>query len=78
MSGYNGWKNRETWLVALWFGEELQSMRDDGIEVTAETVEQYVHDTLDIQVNGFVWDILGSSLSRIDYKELAEVVNDVY
>ena len=35
MNGYNGWSNRETWLVGLWFNPE-----------TIEDVE-YIEDTLE-------------------------------
>ena len=35
MNGYNGWSNRETWLVNLWYNPETKS----DIDYIEETLE---------------------------------------
>ncbi len=61
MSDYNGWKNRETWLVGLHFEPsnkaDLESARE-FIEEQEETLPPFFRDFVD--------------LSLIDWEELAE------
>ncbi len=59
MSHYNGWSNRETWLVYTWFNPETA----EDIEFIREQVEQdwdslpdYMRDFCDI--NSIDWDRL--------------------
>lgn len=57
---YNGWRNRETWLINLWFG-------DDNPEV--EAIKEYFEEEVE-KLPSFLKDfIYGSS---IDWDELAE------
>lgn len=82
---YNGWANRETWLVNLWFGDIFAAMQDDGVKITAdyirETVEQYIEEKIGSDWSDFIVDMM--DLGAIDYDELAshyetepEVVED--
>jgi hypothetical protein len=71
---YNGWKNRETWLVNIWFGDGFAMELEDGVEITADyirdTVENYVDEIIGRgDGSGFVRDML--DLGAIDYDELA-------
>jgi hypothetical protein len=82
----NGWINRETWLVNLWFGDGFQMELEDGVEITADyirdTVENYVEEIIGRGAgSGFVQDMI--DLRAINYDELAshyetepEVVED--
>lgn len=67
----NGWKNRETWLVNLWFGDNFAMDADDGIEITAdyirETVESYVDEI--VPASSFIADMM--DMNAINYDELA-------
>ena len=67
----NGWKNRETWLVNLWFGDNFAMDADDGVEITAdyirETVESYVNEL--VPASSFIMDMM--DMNAIDYDELA-------
>jgi hypothetical protein len=67
----NGWKNRETWLVNLWFGDNFAMDADDGIAITAnyirEAVENYI-DEIVPQVS-FVADLI--DLREVDWEALA-------
>jgi hypothetical protein len=71
----NGWKNRETWLVNIWFGDMFQMELEDGIEITAGYIEDVVTNYLDETLGrgngdaGFIRDML--DLGAIDYDELA-------
>ena len=70
---YNGWSNRETWLVNLWFGDNFTSDTEDGITITAdyirETVEQYIEYKIGADWSDFIIDMM--DLGAIDYAELA-------
>jgi hypothetical protein len=69
----NGWKNRETWLVNLWFGDNFAMDADDGVESTAEYIESmvtdYIEENLGAPRHGFIMDMM--DLGAIDYDELA-------
>ena len=40
MSDYNGWTNRNTWLINLHFGDLLNGYTEDGIEITADLIKE--------------------------------------
>jgi hypothetical protein len=69
----NGWKNRETWLVSLWFGDMFAMMQDDGDVITADYIETIVYDYIEENLgaprHGFIMDMM--DLRAIDYDELA-------
>jgi hypothetical protein len=75
MTGYNGWKNKETWLVNLWLGDMFASMQEDGDKITAdlmrEVVDEMASAALEEGANGFITDVLNCALGEIDYRELA-------
>jgi hypothetical protein len=75
MTGYNGWKNKETWLVNLWLGDMFSSMQEDGDKITAdlmrEVVDEMASAALEEGANGFITDVLNCALGEIDYRELA-------
>jgi len=61
MSKYNGWANRETWLVNLWFNPETQDDLDFAraeLETALEGID-----------NGCLRDMV--DLNAIDWAELA-------
>jgi 4-aminobutyrate aminotransferase-like enzyme len=68
---YNGWRNRETWLVNVWFGDMFTD-EDTEQEWSAEAIESFVQDYVYEQneVAGFIADMI--DLSCIDYEALAE------
>ncbi|ANY29244.1 hypothetical protein [Bacillus phage PK16] len=88
---YNGWANRETWLVNLHFGEVLtsyivESATDGNIDLTEDegtirteierACESYFDDMIEEELNG-----LGSFLS--DYLDLSliewdEIAENIY
>ena len=69
---YNGWANRNTWLVNLWFGDMFTDMAENGEKVTADLIESIVMEHIDEQIGslgGIVADFI--DYSGIDWHELA-------
>ena len=75
---YNGWTNRNTWLVNLHFGEDIRSSLEDDEEINASMIEDIFYnymesetDHLNVVVNDFMdW-------SGINWEELAESYKEV-
>jgi len=67
----NGWKNRETWLVNLWFGDSFAAMQDDGARITPDFIQGEVEAYIEENVgsHGFIMDMM--DLGAIDYEALA-------
>jgi hypothetical protein len=74
MSDYNGWKNKETWLVNVWLGDMLAEYQEEGLTIDAQYIQILVEELVDEfgPVTGFCSDIFNCSLYEIDYRELAE------
>ena len=70
---YNGWTNKETWLVNLWLGDMLQSDVEDGQEISAEFIEMLVDEMASelSETSGFITDLLNCALGEINYHEIA-------
>jgi len=62
-SQYNGWRNRETWLVNVWFNPETQA----DLDFARETLEKAVDECPDF-LKDFIYE------SDIDWDELAQHV----
>ena len=58
---YNGWRNRETWLVNLWYG-------DVGIDI--DQVREILEEMVENLGNGILQDML--DLDCIDWDDLRE------
>jgi len=73
---YNGWKNKETWLVNVWFGDHLTELESEGSFISADTIRDLVDEMVQpVEINGFLSDILNCSLGEIDYMEIADAYN---
>ena len=66
---YNGWRNREKWLVNLWFLDCIEE------PMTAGSIQEMVEEALDEALTntgamkGFITDMMKGE--RIDWDELA-------
>jgi hypothetical protein len=82
---YNGWTNRETWLVNLWLSNEQGTADDahaacnvDGemLQEAAQSLEDYVRDLLDETeagaATGFTLDLINAALARVNWAELVD------
>ena len=76
ISRFNGWRNKETWLVNVWLGDILEMYEEEGVPVTEDNIEELVDNIIETELstleNGFVRDIMNCSLGEIDYRELAQ------
>ena len=68
---YNGWRNRTTWLVNLWFEPNAHH----ELEAIKESLEQRVNDLANSKsiVDQFLADHI--NIEKIDWHELAEHLN---
>jgi hypothetical protein len=73
MADYNGWTNKETWLVNLWLGADLEIDQESSIEITADYIEELVEFLLEYDAlqHGFVRDLLNCALGEVNYDEIA-------
>lgn len=79
---YNGWTNRETWLVSLWLNNDpvSYSMFSEALELDtsnykkAEWLETQIKDEMyDLPLEASLWsDLLGTSLVRVNWLEVIE------
>lgn len=66
---YNGWKNKETWLVNVWFGDYMAELGEIDADTYESTVEELINETLDL--DGFTRDLFNCAYHGIDWRELA-------
>ena len=74
-TSFNGWENKETWLVNVWLGDDLQAHKDEGEALTADYMEALVDDmATDVQYgpSGLLSDLLNTALGEINYWELEQ------
>lgn len=80
-TAYNGWTNRETWVVNLWltndecyYHELCDVVKNfDTTDEQAEELEQYVRFVADTDERiGIAGDLLTASLGRVNWYEIAE------
>lgn len=85
MEKYNGWTNRETWLVALWINNEetTQSNVKDLLKQKfefefkkAEALKELVEDFVCIDEACLGSDLINTGLSNVDWKEIIESFNE--
>ena len=73
---YNGWTNKETWLVNLWLGDMLAIDQEEGVAIDAGYVESIVDEmasaALECDANGLITDLLNCALGEINYYEIAK------
>lgn len=77
---YQGWKNRETWIVNLWLNNDqgLYTHVMDNITKyhplrRAEFIESYAKGLIEDRVmTGFISDLLNASLARVDWQEIVD------
>lgn len=84
MSTYNGWTNKETWLVNLWYGDALaEMMAEDGYEMGpshAEECVRYIAEECEVlsqpPKSGLLSDFLETCWAEVNWQEIAESVSE--
>lgn len=69
MAEYNGWTNRETWLVNVWYGDALEPGEFDSPEALRDWIEEVCGP---IPETGLIADMLGGAWDRVNWHELYE------
>lgn len=77
-TGYNGWSNYETWLVALWSSNDqasynaLEALKAESESDyrKAERLEELVRELYDFEPVGIVADLVNSAFGQVDWVEL--------
>lgn len=81
--GYQGWKNYETWCVALWIDNEeglyheicdmVYSLRHHEKYEIADTLKEFIEDMNPLNDSASMWsDLLNAALSNVDWIEIVE------
>ena len=84
---YNGWANKETWLVNLWYGEVadyyLEQYQSTGELPDADDVAEFIRfaaeegETLSQPpTNGLLGDFLETCWSEVNWHEIAEIFTE--
>lgn len=76
MSEYNGWTNKETWLVNLWLGDHFVELSEEGQIITEAFIRETVEEMCETETKSvegrFLLDLLNCALGEINYSELAQ------
>lgn len=86
MSGYNGWKNYETWCVKLWLDNDEWTYRDmvgkakaiPEVYSLAEEIREYVERAVPLTGASMFVDLLEKALCEVDWYEIAEAYHNYY
>lgn len=83
---YNGWTNRETWLVNLWYGDALADiMLDDPDREAIDYYEaeewiRYIAEESETlsqpPTNGLLADFLEQCWASVDWRQIAEATTE--
>jgi len=77
-TGYNGWSNYETWLVALWLNNDQASYdaleaikaEDGSVYSKAEQLEELTRELYEFEPTGLVADFVNAAFGRVDWVEI--------
>lgn len=80
---YNGWKNKETWLVNVWYMDHMPEHFEDAIlPVDARELQEAITyiaeecEALSSLPNGLLTDFINTCWAEVDWHALAKHLND--
>ena len=79
---YNGWTNKETWLVGLWYGDAIaEQVAEQGYQDYSdirEFVEYVAHkcEALSCMSSGLLMDFINDAFGEVDGESFVELYND--
>lgn len=85
MSTYNGWKNKETWLVNIWYMDQMPGYFEDimgqyHVEPCElrETIEYIAHEceAMSRLETGLLLDFISDAFAEVDWDTLADHLNE--
>ena len=75
---YNGWANYPTWFLSLDIIEVLaEDAMSQGITVDEYDVENWVNEVIEKPRDPMAQEALDYFLGEVDYRELADAINDM-
>jgi len=83
---YNGWTNKETWLVNLWYGDDLPEYfadDDNREEIDGHELREHVQfiveesEALSQLPAGLLSDFINTCWDDVNWNELAEIYTEV-
>lgn len=73
---FQGWKNYETWVTALWISNDYHLCQSISDVIESEgDAEKYIKEIIEEhspRIDGLYDDLLQSSIAKIDYREIVE------
>ena len=83
MADYNGWTNKETWLVNMWLGDEFRVyFAEEQPDIACDQYElslalkDYTEEVVRMDAGsvegGLTVDLINSALSSVNWYEIAE------
>lgn len=79
-TGYNGWSNYETWLVALWLNNDQASYNylaalkaePGSVHRKAERLEELTKELYEFEPTGLVADFVNAAFGRVNWMEVLQ------
>ena len=80
-AGYNGWSNRETWIISLWmtgdqgYYEQLCEIISSHSDLSdqAEALEDWIRFEYDGEYSSLWADLINNSLAEVNWYEIVKM-----
>jgi hypothetical protein len=75
---YNGWRNRETWVVKIWLDNDGFDPQSNRELANVHDIEEFFREVYcqDMPENGPLSDLLEGALQSVDWREISESYAD--